>query len=304
MSGAERRFSEASMCSSSASRLATSLDVGWTSVLLEHHRTEGLVDHRPKPTPDQSLFILTRGQLDLAARHGGRWCKTVYEVGSAGLTPGGMPAEFRLEARGPSRTIDLANLFLPPQFLNEAADHYRRAGQPFRDEPLHSMGFHDPVIAQAIASLLRAMAAGAPDLYAETVAQWLATHLLAKHTSWGAVASTDRSPGVITDKRLARVVEYMTIHFADPIDLDRLSREAGMSKFHFAHLFRERTGTSPHRYLVQLRLSAARRMLASTERTVAEIAASSGFDSPAHFGAAFRRRYQETPGAFRAKHRS
>lgn len=271
-------------------------------MLLEHHRAEGMIDYRPKPTPDQSVFMLTRGELDVAARASGRWCKTVYEVGSAGLTPGGMPAEFRLAPR--SRTIDLANLFVPPQFLEEAADHYRRAGQAFRDEPLHSMGFHDPVVAQAIASLLRAIAAGAPDLYAETVAQWLATHLLARHTSWVAEARVDRSPGVITDKRLARVVEYMTMHFADPIDLGRLSREAGMSKFHFAHVFRERTGTSPHRYLVQLRLSAARRMLVSTERTVAEIAASCGYESPAHFGAAFLRRYKATPRAFRAKHRS
>ncbi len=292
------------MCSSTASRLATSLDAGWSSVLLEHHRTESLADYRPRPTPDQSVFILTRGQLDFAARHRGRWSKTAYEVGSAGLTPGGMAPEFRLEARGASRTIDLANLFIPAQLIEDAADHYRRAGQPFRDEPLFSIGFHDPLVAQAIASLLQAMAAGAPDLYAETVAQWLAIHLLAKHTSWGAHASTDRSPGVITDQRLSRVLDYMSTHFADRIDLQRLAREAGMSKFHFAHLFRERTGMSPHAYLVQLRMSAARRMLASTERTVAEIAASVGYGSPAHFGAAFQRRYEMSPGTFRAKHRA
>lgn len=304
MGGAERWFSEASMCSSTASRLATSLDVGWTSVLLEHHRTESVTDYRPKPTPDQSLFILTRGQADLTARHRGHWRKTAYEVGSAGLTPGGMAAEFRIQARGAARTIDLANLFLPPRFLDEAAEHYRRAGQPFRDEPLCSTGFHDPMIAQAIASLLQAIAAGAPDLYAETVAQWLATHLLAKHTSWGSLLSSDRSPGVISDRRLARVVDYMATHFAEPINLDRLSGEAGMSKFHFAHLFRERTGMTPHRYLVQLRMNEARRLLSTTELTVAEVATSCGYDSPAHFGAAFRRRYEESPGTFRAKHRS
>lgn len=291
------------MCSSSTSRLATSLDVGWTSLLLEHHRTGSVPDYRPKPTPDQSLFILTRGQLDLAARERGRWTKTTYDVGSAGLTPGGMAAEFRLEARG-SRTMDLANLFLPPRFLDEAVDHYRRAGQPFREEPLWSLGFHDPLVAQAIASLLQAMSAGAPDLYAETVGQWLATHLLAKHTSWTAFASRDRSPGVLGDRRLARVVEYMTEHFGEPIDLTRLSREAGMSKFHFAHVFRARTGMTPHRYLVQLRMNAARRMLVSSERTVAEIAAACGYESPAHFGAAFHRRFAASPGAYRAKHRS
>jgi AraC-like DNA-binding protein len=45
-------------------------------------------------------------------------------------------------------------------------------------------------------------------------------------------------------------------------------------------------------------------MLTSTDLTVAEIAASCGYESPAHFGAAFQRRYEESPGAFRAKHRT
>ncbi len=292
------------MCASSSSRLATSLDAGWTSLLLEHHRTESVPDFRPKPTPDQSLFILTRGQLDLAARHRGRWTKSAYEVGSAGLTPGGMAPEFRLDVRGRSRTMDLANLFLPARFVGEAIEHYRRAGQSFREEPLFSLGFHDPLVAQAVASLLQAMSAGAPDLYAETVAQWLATHLLAKHTSWEGLASSDRNPGVISDQRLGRVLDYMATHFAEPIQLDRLSREAGMSKFHFARVFRERTGTSPHRHLVQLRMTEARRLLVSTELTVAEIAAACGYGNAAHFGAAFQHRHETSPGAFRARHRS
>lgn len=288
------------MCAGGESRLATSLEVGWTSVLLEHHRTGGTLEYRPKPTPDQSIFVLTRGQLDLSARHGGSWSRTAYEVGSAGLTPGGMAPEMRIEARGTSPTIDLANLFLPQRFFDEAADHYRRAGHRYRDEPLFSIGFHDPVVAHAIASLLDAVGAGAPDLYAETVAQWLATHLLARHAPWSGIAPTDRRHGPIGDRRLARAVDYMTAHFAEPIGLERLAREAGMSKFHFAHVFRERLGTTPHRYLVQLRMNAARSMLATTSRTIAEIAAACGYESAAHFGAAFQRRYGASPGAFRA----
>src|SRR5690606_32758578 len=107
--------------------------------------------------------------------------------------------------------------------------------------------------------------------------------------SWR-MASTDRSPGIITDQRLARVVEFMTMHFAESLSLDRLAREAGISKFHFAHLFRSRTGMTPHGFLVQLRMDAARRMLTTTDLTVSEIAASCGYANAAHFGAAFQRR--------------
>lgn len=297
-----RRFSEASLCPSAKNKVASSVDVGWTSLLLEHHRIEATVEHETTPTPDQTIIVLTRGQMELAARHEGHWYTAEYQVGSAGLTPGGVASHIRLDARGPSRSLELANLYIPPRFFAESAERYRAAGQPFRDEPLCSLGFHDPTIAHAVFALLQAMAAGMPDLYAETVAQWLATHLLSTHTTWRAPAAPERSPGVISDQRLARVVEYMTLHFAEPLNLERLAREAGISKFHFAHLFRERTGMTPHRYLVQLRMDAARRMLTSTELTVSEIAAACGYDSPAHFGAAFQSRYKQTPGSFRRQH--
>lgn len=297
-------FSSASRCPSAENRIASSLQAGWTSVLLEHQRARDTADYWTRPTPDQAVLVLTRGQMDLAARREGRWFKSTLEVGSTALTPGGMSQRFCIEPRGTSRSADVAILYIPQGFLDEAADHYRRVGQSFREEPLSSLGFHDPTVAHAIFGLLRAIAAGAPDLYAETVAQWLSTHLLARHASWHAPSSDTRDPGVISDQRLARVIDYMTLHFAEPLHLDRLAREAGISKFHFAHLFRERTGLTPHRYLVQLRMDAARSLLTSTDRTVSEIAASCGYDSPAHFGAAFQRRYKQSPGSYRARQRS
>ena len=78
----------------------------------------------------------------------------------------------------------------------------------------------------------------------------LATHLLSEQAAWRRSGSIDpdlRSQGKITDPRLARVLEYMSVHFAEPLDLTWLAREAGVSKFHFARLFRERTSTTPHR---------------------------------------------------------
>jgi AraC family transcriptional regulator len=304
MSAAARSFSEASLCSSNENRIASSLDAGWTSVLLEHQRTIGTIDYVTKPTPDQTLLVITRGRLDLATRGSGRWWKHTHEVGSAALTPSGTSAEHRLEPRGTSRSVEAALLYIPQHFFTEAADHYRAAGQSFREEPLCSLGFHDATVAHSVFALLRAMDGGAPDLYAETVAQWLATHLLSTHTSWRLPSSPDRSPGLVSDQRLARVIDFMTIHFAESLSLERLAREAGISKFHFAHLFRERTGMTPHRYLVQLRMDAARRMLTTTELTVSEIAAACGYETPAHFGAAFQRRHKQSPGTYRAHHRS
>ena len=148
-------------------------------------------------------------------------------------------------------------------------------------------------------ALLGAMNAGAPDLYAQSAAQWMATHLLSAHSSWLEIHEDRRCPGIISDKRLARVIEYMSAHFAEPLSLDTLASEASVSKFHFARLFRLSTGTTPHEYLIQLRMHAARSMLRTTNLQIGEISSKCGFTSVSHFIIAFKARNGLPPNQFR-----
>jgi AraC family transcriptional regulator len=303
----ERSFSPASLQCERAlpsTKLASSADAGWTSLLIEQHRIDGATEaFETDRTPDQSIVVLTRGQMDLEAFHAGRWHKAVYQVGSVGMTPGGETGRLRWKNRGAAAFSETAHLYVPQLFFDEAAEHYRARGHAHREVALCSLVFHDLTIAQVVSALLRAMADGVPDLYAQTVAQWLAVHLLSAHGAWLDPFDDRRRPGAIADHRLARVLEYMSAHFAEPLRLDRLGREAGVSKFHFARLFRERTGVTPHGYLVQLRMDAACRLLATTDLTVAEVAAACGYATAAHFGSAFRTRFGETPKRFRARRR-
>jgi AraC family transcriptional regulator len=161
----------------------------------------------------------------------------------------------------------------------------------------------DPVVAQAVTTLLRAARAGAPDLYAESLVQWLAVHLLSSHGR-RAEAWTLRDRGGIPDRRLERVVNFMREHFAEPLKLDRLAQEAGVSKFHFARRFREETGTTPHSFLLDLRLRNGRDLLLKTDDSIACVAAACGYERSTHFGAAFHKRFGETPSAFRRRLRA
>ena len=300
-------FSEASLlCRHSlpSTILATSREIGWTSVLVDHHRVDpGYEPFETRPTPDQTIVVMTRGEQEIGSFGAGTWRHAVYRPGTVGMTPGGDTDRLRRRRRRGPAPFEKANLYVPQGFLHEAAEHYRRVGRRFRDEPLTALAFHDPLIAQTVLALLRGMAAGAPDLYAQTAMQWLSTHLLSAHSSWLEVREDRRDPGVISDGRLARVVEYMSARFAEPLALGDLAAEAGVSKFHFARLFRESTGTTPHAFLVQLRMEAARRMLASTDLGVAEVAASCGFARAAHFGTAFTKRFGASPTAFRGRMR-
>ena len=301
-------FSPASHCPDRRNLIASSAGIGWTSILLERHRLGGgAIESESRHTPDVQLFVLTRGQMQLGARRGAEWHQWAYEPGTAGILEARVGERLRFEPQRPDRELEIAQLFVPELVFDEVADEYRRAGQQVGARPPSSLGFRDATVVDAMSALARAMANGAPNLYAEAFAYALATHLLSEEAAWrrsGSMEPDLRSLGKITDPRLARVLEYMSVHFAEPLDLTRLAREAGVSKFHFARLFRDRTSTTPHRHLVDLRLAAAARMLSGTDRTVGEISAACGYENAAHFGAAFRRRHGTSPGEFRRRRRA
>jgi AraC-like DNA-binding protein len=93
--------------------------------------------------------------------------------------------------------------------------------------------------------------------------------------------------------------EHLDTHFAEPIDLATLSRVALMSPFHLARAFRARVGTSPHRYLMDVRLRAAEAMLREGELTVTSVADHAGFASPSHLSRRFAERYGMSPSSYR-----
>jgi AraC-like DNA-binding protein len=97
---------------------------------------------------------------------------------------------------------------------------------------------------------------------------------------------------------IARVRDLLHEHMDGNLGLDELAEVAGIDRFRLTRLFQRAFGTSPHAYLVRLRLRAARRLLA-TGRTPAQVAAEVGFADQSHLGRWFRRAYRMTPAAYR-----
>ena len=89
--------------------------------------------------------------------------------------------------------------------------------------------------------------------------------------------------------------------FREPgLDLVAEALALGMSRTRFVHVFRDVVGVTPHRYVVELRVSHAARLLHSTRAPVTGICFDSGFGSMPSFHAAFRAAYGTTPSAYRA----
>jgi len=83
------------------------------------------------------------------------------------------------------------------------------------------------------------------------------------------------------------------------IDVSALAAEQGMSRSHFSHYFRQRTGLTPANYATQVRIHEATRMLIETRTSLKWIAALCGFANANHFSKVYRRFERQSPGACR-----
>lgn len=101
--------------------------------------------------------------------------------------------------------------------------------------------------------------------------------------------------------RLRKVQRYIGEHLDEDLTLARLAEVADISKYHFSHLFKQSVGTPPYRYVILQRIEEAKRLLAQTELSIAQIALRSGFSSHSHFSRTFRKHVGTTPSAFQKK---
>jgi AraC-like DNA-binding protein len=86
---------------------------------------------------------------------------------------------------------------------------------------------------------------------------------------------------------------------SNAIRVEALAAERGMSRTAYSHFFRARTGTTPARFMTEIRLQEAERLLVTTRLPLAQIARACGFADATHFGKVFRRLRQQSPAVYR-----
>jgi AraC family transcriptional regulator len=89
--------------------------------------------------------------------------------------------------------------------------------------------------------------------------------------------------------------------FRGEVSLDELSVVAGISRYHFAHVFARTTGQSAMRYARGRRLSEAARVLANGGPDILTVALDFGYGSHEAFTRAFRDQFGVTPESVRAQ---
>lgn len=100
--------------------------------------------------------------------------------------------------------------------------------------------------------------------------------------------------------RMRRVLDHIDRHLDGELDLDTLSGVAAFSKYHFHRQFAATLGISVHRYVQLARMKRASYQLAYRDRSdVTGIAMDAGYEAPDAFARAFRKRFGQSPAAFR-----
>jgi AraC-like DNA-binding protein len=110
-------------------------------------------------------------------------------------------------------------------------------------------------------------------------------------------ALDDRPPHVPKPATVARAVQALQDDPARPVTLADLSKQAGLSRFHFLRSFAKATGLTPHAFQLQARLHLARRLILNGH-PLACVATEAGFADQSHLTRLFQRSYGMTPGSY------
>lgn len=99
------------------------------------------------------------------------------------------------------------------------------------------------------------------------------------------------------------VRQYIDNHFKENITLDMLAELSHVSKYHMVHVFTEEYEISPINYLIYKRIEEGKKLLQTTDYSLALIGRTLGFSSPSYFSQAFKKQVQCTPMEYRKKSR-
>jgi AraC family transcriptional regulator len=162
-----------------------------------------------------------------------------------------------------------------------------------------SLFANDPLL-HHIALLLQTTIAAegvAEQLYASVLADALVIHFLRRYTA--SRPPMRQASGGLAPSKLRRMIAYIQDHLEQTLSLATLATVAQTSPAHFARLFKQATGRTPHQYVITCRMAYAKRLLVETDMPLSEVAPQVGCADQSHFTALFRKHVSMTPLVYR-----
>jgi len=104
-------------------------------------------------------------------------------------------------------------------------------------------------------------------------------------------------------ERLSRARSFIDESYQLPLDLNEISKQACLSRYHFLRLFRDTFETTPHQYLIQKRIEKAKELLRLRSLSVTDVCFEVGFESLGSFSSLFRKCVGDPPSGYRQRER-
>ncbi|HGM6755700.1 TPA: AraC family transcriptional regulator N-terminal domain-containing protein [Serratia marcescens] len=95
--------------------------------------------------------------------------------------------------------------------------------------------------------------------------------------------------------QINRAIQWVCHHFREPLDVDRLAQEVGMSRSNFYLHFKETTKLTPLQYQKSLRLIEAKRLIKQRKINISAIAFEVGYESASQFSREYSRYFGISP---------
>ena len=201
---------------------------------------------------------------------------------------------------GKAERVEFVSFLINPLLIQ---DMLSGAGQPLAG---NAIDFNNSTASDSEIAKLARMAAGelADDKMGQgpmldAIVNQLVIHLLRSHMTVRRSPHIELSRAGPVDRRLRRAMEFMHDNYSRELALEEIASAAYLSEYHFARLFKQITGITPHVYLANLRLERARELLLESTLPISEIAAMVGYQSQSHFTKIFKSVTGTTPRVFR-----
>ncbi len=107
--------------------------------------------------------------------------------------------------------------------------------------------------------------------------------------------------GGSSNSKIEETISFITTHYNTEISIQELADSCGLSQSRFMHVFKEKTGQSPHAYQQMLRINNCMTLLASTQLSVMDVGALNGYTDPLYFSRIFKKHVGMSPKEYRKR---
>ena len=263
---------------------------GWSALYFEHRREQTLetVEH----VMQEHYLMVKLNPVSRARRVlDGVACRETQQRGSTAYVPNG--CSHRVQYDGQLGSLHL--MTLRPELVESVAQELNISQINI---PPHYADARNDFVLNAAELIHAEVQQGNPHgpMFAETFARTLAVHLL---TGFSRPVPAEGAKLTISQAKIKRIHEYIQANMADPITLNDLARQAGLSEYHFCRVFKNATQFSPYQYLLRQRIQQACIHLERDRLSVQEIAFACGFGDAVQLARHFRKLMGMTPTAYR-----